>query len=496
MLDALFVTASAERVDVIVRNVVIASVTRDRVADPRCERIEISSSQCRHLRNVRRIDRARWDRPSLRLPGSEPAAGDRRCVHCPDRPCPTGLSLSAVIDTRYTTSPTPLKLAAMLGGITATVIALLALWRMDRLDGRRAQRLIPTRWRTFSAVDVTVIVITTIWYVAGAGSSDDGYQLQMARVAGHAGYMSNYFRWFGSPEDPFGWYYNLLALMTSVSDTSLWIRLPDLVCVLVCWALLSREVLPRLGPAVTGNTAAVWAAAMVLTAAWMPFNNGLAPRGPDRHGRPDHLCTHRTRHHHSPCHPGRAGHRHRRLHSWHPAHRADRGRRATGRWSTDPADRRGSASSGGDLAPGGASARSRVRSPDRHLRRPNLRLRSGSHQGAHRDRPQPTLVHGESALLLSNPAHHRRRSSSPIRHPDHPCVPLFDDPDDVAAQTDCRRSGRARVAVDGNHLRHGVLSHLCPDEVDPPLRSVRSRRRRDGSPGHRPHGARGIAIDT
>jgi len=26
-----------------------------------------------------------------------------------------------------------------------------------------------------------------------------------ARVAGHAGYMSNYFRWFGSPEDPFGW---------------------------------------------------------------------------------------------------------------------------------------------------------------------------------------------------------------------------------------------------------------------------------------------------
>ena len=99
----------------------------------------------------------------------------------------------------------------------------------------------------------------------------------MARVADHAGYMSNYFRWFGSPEDPFGWYYNLLALMTHVSDGSLWMRLPDLVAGLVCWLLLSREVLPRLGPAVTSSTAANWAAGMVLLTAWMPFNNGLRP---------------------------------------------------------------------------------------------------------------------------------------------------------------------------------------------------------------------------
>jgi arabinosyltransferase B len=96
-------------------------------------------------------------------------------------------------------------------------------------------------------------------------------------VADHAGYMSNYFRWFGSPEDPFGWYYNLLALMTHVSDASIWIRLPDLVAGLVCWLLLSREVLPRLGPAVAASKPAMWAAGMVLLAAWMPFNNGLRP---------------------------------------------------------------------------------------------------------------------------------------------------------------------------------------------------------------------------
>ena len=115
--------------------------------------------------------------------------------------------------------------------------------------------------------------------MSGANSSDDGYILAMARVADHAGYMSNYFRWFGSPEDPFGWFYNVLALMTHVSDASIWMRLPDLICGLVCWLLLSREVLPRLGPAVVASRPALWAAGLVLLAAWMPFNNGLRPEG-------------------------------------------------------------------------------------------------------------------------------------------------------------------------------------------------------------------------
>lgn len=279
MLDGLFVTVGAQRVDVIVRNVVVASIPRGRVADPRCERIDISSSQAGTFATA--VGLTAPDGGALRSGYADPNLRPQIVGVFTDLtgPAPPGLSLSAVIDTRYTTSPTPLKLAAMLGGITATVIALLALWRLDRLDGRRAHRLIPVRWRRFTTVDTTVIGLSVIWYIVGAGSSDDGYQLQMARVAGHAGYMSNYFRWFGSPEDPFGWYYNLLALMTDVSDISLWIRLPDLVCVLVCWALLSREVLPRLGPAVAGNTAAVWAAALVLTAAWMPFNNGLRPEG-------------------------------------------------------------------------------------------------------------------------------------------------------------------------------------------------------------------------
>ncbi|MGY4647623.1 arabinosyltransferase domain-containing protein [Mycobacterium sp. URHB0021] len=279
-LNALFVNVNRQRVDITDRNVVIASVPRERVAGPGCQRIEITSSEAGTFATfvgltdptTGKEQRTGFVDPNLR-PSIVGIFTDLT------GPAPPGLSVSAVIDTRFTTSPTLLKLTAMLVAMVSTIVALLALWRLDRLDGRRMQRWIPQRWRTFSATDVVVIGAFLLWHIIGANSSDDGYQLQMARVAGHAGYMSNYFRWFGSPEDPFGWYYNLLALMTGVSDASIWIRLPDLVCGIVCWLLLSREVLPRLGPAVASSRAAVWAAGLVLLGAWMPFNNGLRPEG-------------------------------------------------------------------------------------------------------------------------------------------------------------------------------------------------------------------------
>ncbi len=280
-LNALFVVVNSQRVDVTDRNVVIASVPRDQAAGgagaPGCSRIEITSTRAGTFATF----------VGLTDPAGKPVGGG-----FPDpnlRPqivgvftdltgaAPPGLRLSATIDTRFSTTPTTLKRLAMVLAILSTIVALVALWRLDQLDGRRMQRLIPTRWRKFTLVDAAVIFGFLLWHLIGANSSDDGYILGMARVADHAGYMSNYFRWFGSPEDPFGWYYNLLALMTHVSDGSLWMRLPDLVAGLVCWLLLSREVLPRLGPAVTSSKAANWAAGMVLLTAWMPFNNGLRP---------------------------------------------------------------------------------------------------------------------------------------------------------------------------------------------------------------------------
>jgi arabinosyltransferase B len=269
------------RVDVIVRNVVVASVNRDRMAG--CSRLDITSSldgtfaDFVGLTQISGDDAGKPQRTGFADPNLRPAiVGVFTDL---TGPAPPGMQFSATIDTRFTTHPTALKLTAMLLAMVSTVIALLALWRLDRTDGHRMHRLIPSRWRTLSAVDGVVVGGFGLWYVIGANSSDDGYILGMARVADHAGYMSNYFRWFGSPEDPFGWYYNVLALMTRISDASIWIRLPDLICALVCWLLLSREVVPRLGPAVSASRPALWAAGLVLLAAWMPFNNGLRPEG-------------------------------------------------------------------------------------------------------------------------------------------------------------------------------------------------------------------------
>ncbi|HET9876995.1 MAG TPA: arabinosyltransferase domain-containing protein, partial [Mycobacterium sp.] len=284
-LNALFVVVNGKRVDVADRNVVIASAPRDQVAGaadvPGCSSIEITSTKAGTDATFVGLKGPPGQSNQGWLTGGFPDPNLRPQIVGVftdlSGPAPAELKLSATIDTRFSTTPTTLKLAAMVLAILATVIALVALWRLDQLDGHRMRRLIPANWRRFTLADATVISGFVLWHVIGANSSDDGYILGMARVADRAGYMSNYFRWFGSPEDPFGWYYNLLALMTHVTDASLWMRLPDLIAGVVCWLLLSREVLPRLGPAVASSKAANWAAGMVLLTAWMPFDNGLRP---------------------------------------------------------------------------------------------------------------------------------------------------------------------------------------------------------------------------
>ncbi|UMB69888.1 arabinosyltransferase domain-containing protein [Mycobacterium paraterrae] len=276
-LQALFIVVNKQRVDVTDRNVVILSVPRDQVESAQCQHIDVTSTTAGTYATFVGLKDASGK--ELRSGYPDPNLRPQIVGVFTDLvgPAPPGLTMSATIDTRFSTTPTTLKLVAMIGAVLATIVALIALWRLDQLDGHRMRRWIPANWRTFTLADATIIFGFLLWWVIGANSSDDGYILGMARVADRAGYMSNYFRWFGSPEDPFGWYYNLLAYMTHVSDSSLWMRLPDLVAGLVCWLLLSREVLPRLGPAVTHSKAANWAAGLVLLTAWMPFDNGLRP---------------------------------------------------------------------------------------------------------------------------------------------------------------------------------------------------------------------------
>jgi len=192
-------------------------------------------------------------------------------------PAPPGLSFSAAIDTRYSSAPTALKMLAMVIGVIMTVVALIALHVLDTADGMRHRRILPSKWWSLTPLDGVVTAVLVWWHFVGANTADDGYILTMARVSEHAGYMANYYRWFGTPEAPFGWYYDLLALWAHVSTNSVWVRLPTLAIALASWWVISREVIPRLGHAVKANRSAAWTAAAMFLAFWLPLNNGLRP---------------------------------------------------------------------------------------------------------------------------------------------------------------------------------------------------------------------------
>ena len=114
-----------------------------------------------------------------------------------------------------------MKKIAMVLGALAVLVAILALAALDRHSrgatlvnwrspiawlSRYRPRLNRVTWRHVGAAswlaDVGVIGTLLLWHVIGATSSDDGYNLTIARVAPQAGYVANYYRYFGTTEAP------------------------------------------------------------------------------------------------------------------------------------------------------------------------------------------------------------------------------------------------------------------------------------------------------
>ncbi|MDD4867163.1 MAG: arabinosyltransferase domain-containing protein, partial [Mycobacterium sp.] len=214
-------------------------------------------------------------------------------------PAQPGLSARVDIDTRFITAPTAVKTIVMVLGGLAVLVAIAALAVLDRHDrGRtltdwrspvaRLSRHRPrdqrgTWWRAGPAAwpaDAAVIATLLLWHVIGATSSDDGYNLTIARVAHGAGYIPDYYRYFGTTDAPFDWYLSLLSKLAAVSTDGVWMRLPATLAGIAGWLLIGHRMLRRLGPGRGGlgaNRMAVFTAAAVFLAAWLPFNNGLRP---------------------------------------------------------------------------------------------------------------------------------------------------------------------------------------------------------------------------
>ncbi|NMD62845.1 arabinosyltransferase [Nocardia globerula] len=276
-LSSMFVRVSESNVDVLDRNVVVASASREDVESSRCTAITFNSD----------VDRTAAAFEGLTYPDGNPVRGQldgdfRPQVvgvfsDLPDGAAPEGLGFSMTVDSRFSSSPTTLKLVAMIVAVLSTIVSLIALAKLDGIDGRTHRRFLPARWWKFSGLDGVVVGTLTLWHFIGANTSDDGYLLTMARVAPDAGYMANYFRWFGVPEAPFGWYYDVLAVMAKISTASPFMRLPALIAGILCWMVISREVVPRLGRAVRRSNVALWTGGMVFLAFWLAYNNGLRP---------------------------------------------------------------------------------------------------------------------------------------------------------------------------------------------------------------------------
>jgi len=272
--NGLFVRANTDSVFVAFRDQVAAVAPRAKVASGTCSAIRAWANPGAVGADFVGIPGATGTLPPDKKPQVTGIFTDLKV------PVQQGLSARIDIDTRFITKPTALKLAVMVSGVACVISSIVALMVLDRrrrigpLPGARRHLL----WHW--PADAGVIGTLLLWHVIGAISSDDGYNLTIARISGEAGYATNYYRYFGTSEAPFDWYQSVLSQLASVSTAGVWMRLPATAAAIGSWLILSHRVLPRLGSGtggLSGNRVAVVTGGLVFLAAWLPFNNGLRP---------------------------------------------------------------------------------------------------------------------------------------------------------------------------------------------------------------------------
>jgi arabinosyltransferase A len=280
--NGLFVTANANSVVVAFRDSVAAVAPRAAVASGACSTLHVWASPGSVGADFIGIPGAAGTLAAEKKPQVTGVFTDLKVAAQPGAAgaatSSEGLSARIDVDTRFITSPTALKLGVMVLGVICVIASIVALAVLDRQSGRRVRwrRL----WRTSLStwiVDVGVVGTLLLWHLIGAISSDDGYNLTIARVSADAGYAANYYRFFGATEAPFDWYQSVLAHMAAISTAGVWMRLPATAAAIGTWLIISRCVLPRVGRRLANNRVTVWTAGAVFLAAWLPFNNGLRP---------------------------------------------------------------------------------------------------------------------------------------------------------------------------------------------------------------------------
>ena len=137
-------------------------------------------------------------------------------------------------------------------------------------------RLLPRGWWRPRPVDAVVTALLAVWWVVGSGTVDDGYIAGIVRSRGDNGFVGNVYRWLNAPEAPFSWFSEPYHWWSLISAATPWMRLPSALLGLLCWFLVSRLLLPRLGRAgrLRGTP---WIAALAFGTWFVPLDLGLRP---------------------------------------------------------------------------------------------------------------------------------------------------------------------------------------------------------------------------
>ncbi|NLG46319.1 arabinosyltransferase domain-containing protein [Gordonia sp. (in: high G+C Gram-positive bacteria)] len=270
---ALSISAGASGVRVVVANSVLA--TADRAALNNCQELKFwADESAMGAQFVGSGPPARGDPLNRPLVAGVFTSLSGDAV----RAAQADLSVHIDVDNAFDVSRTWIKTAVIVIGVIAALIALIALAKLDavaRLRGVLRSRRRLLHLAAPSATDLVVTAALVVWHFLAAGTSDDGYIQVMGRNASDAGYLSDYYRFFGIAEAPFDWYYSFLSHWATISSAGIWMRLPALVAGLLSWFILSRVLIPRLGPAVRGSKWAVFSGAAVFVAFWIAFCSGL-----------------------------------------------------------------------------------------------------------------------------------------------------------------------------------------------------------------------------
>ena len=189
------------------------------------------------------------------------------------------LALSLTADNRFTTTPSFWKIALAAICLAGLVTLFVLLAAADRALPR--VRILPRGWWRPRPVDAVVTALLAVWWVIGSGTVDDGYIAGIVRSRGDNGFVGNVYRWLNAPEAPFSWFYEPYHWWSTISAATPWMRLPATLLGLLCWFLVSRLLLPRLGRIGLGRAgrrrSTPWIAALAFGTWWVPLDLGLRP---------------------------------------------------------------------------------------------------------------------------------------------------------------------------------------------------------------------------